>query len=179
MPCGSICPASDALCIAGFKTGWRLWPPARASCSGWWLRRPGDEVGEQWPRFSNCILVVGSGFWKYWCGDCSHCMQTSRKQLQTVLTYSRCTPCFCSISCRVLQLWVRYSLALLWRQITGILSLWPPAKSRSFSKWFCRVLTSPWKKCLDHCSSNSAKAFGYPFPTVSDRVGLAGFSVIL
>ena len=27
MPCGPICPASDALCIAGFKTGWRLWPP--------------------------------------------------------------------------------------------------------------------------------------------------------
>ena len=31
MPCGPICPASDALCIAGFKTGWRLWPPTRAS----------------------------------------------------------------------------------------------------------------------------------------------------
>ena len=40
--CGSICPASDALCIAGFKTGWRLWPPTRASCSGRWLRRPGE-----------------------------------------------------------------------------------------------------------------------------------------
>ena len=34
MPCGSICPASDALCIAGFKTGWRLWPPTRASFPG-------------------------------------------------------------------------------------------------------------------------------------------------
>ena len=30
MPCGSICPASDALCIAGFKTGW----PTRASFAG-------------------------------------------------------------------------------------------------------------------------------------------------
>ena len=34
MPCGPICPASDALCIAGFKTGWRLWPPTRASFPG-------------------------------------------------------------------------------------------------------------------------------------------------
>ena len=34
MPCGPICPASDALCIAGFKTGWRLWPPTRASFLG-------------------------------------------------------------------------------------------------------------------------------------------------
>ena len=34
MPCGSICPASDALCIAGFKTGWRLWPPTRAISPG-------------------------------------------------------------------------------------------------------------------------------------------------
>ena len=34
MPCGPICPASDALCIAGFKTGWRLRPPTRASFPG-------------------------------------------------------------------------------------------------------------------------------------------------
>ena len=34
MPCGPICPASDALCIAGFKTGWSLWPPTRASFPG-------------------------------------------------------------------------------------------------------------------------------------------------
>ena len=34
MPCGPICPASDAFCIAGFKTGWRLWPPTRASFPG-------------------------------------------------------------------------------------------------------------------------------------------------
>ena len=34
MPCGPICPASDALCIAGFKIGWRLWPPTRASFPG-------------------------------------------------------------------------------------------------------------------------------------------------
>ena len=35
MPCGPICPASDALCIAGFKKkGWRLWPPTRASFPG-------------------------------------------------------------------------------------------------------------------------------------------------
>ena len=32
--CSSICPASDALCIAGFKTGWRLWPPTRAISPG-------------------------------------------------------------------------------------------------------------------------------------------------
>ena len=31
MPCGPICPASDSLCIAGFKTGWRLWPPTRGA----------------------------------------------------------------------------------------------------------------------------------------------------
>ena len=32
--CGSICPASDAFCIAGFRTGWRLWPPTRVSIPG-------------------------------------------------------------------------------------------------------------------------------------------------
>ena len=32
MPCGSICPASDALCIAGFKQASACQPPTREKC---------------------------------------------------------------------------------------------------------------------------------------------------
>ena len=32
MPCGSICPASDALCIAGFKQASACQPPTREIC---------------------------------------------------------------------------------------------------------------------------------------------------
>ena len=57
MPCGPICPASDALCIAGFKTGWRLWPPTRVIILGWGHRARGwgGKEGAASPK------VCGSG----------------------------------------------------------------------------------------------------------------------
>ena len=80
MPCGPICPASDALCIAGFKTGWRLWPPTRASFPGRGfpsssptaakpLKKVAHKIG--FGPEKSCALTICCTFISFFSSNCS------------------------------------------------------------------------------------------------------------